>query len=88
VSPGGLFSTPFYAGYEDYELKLDEDSTFLDKRWYIPGLIEGDRKIIENDIVSFYGSFAGLVEMKLISGSKEFVPMLNFEYYENLSDVN
>ena len=55
-----------YRGYEDWKLS---GKTFYTKHWFIKyKLNEGESRILENDVVTFYGTFYGLYTYETIMG--------------------
>lgn len=88
VMNGGWLTDSGYRGYEDYDLDFENpDSTYLEKEWYISyEIAEGEPKILENDVVYFYGEYAGTEEMKrALTGSTDYVPKLNAVYHDIIS---
>lgn len=88
VMSGGWFTESGYRGYEDYDFDLDDDSaTYLKKEWYISyELDDGESKILEDDVVIFYGEFNGAEKMeRALTGTTDYVPNLNAKYYEIVS---
>lgn len=88
VMTGGLLTESGYRGYEDYDFNWeDENSTYLEKEWYISyELPDGESKILENDVVVFYGEFTGAEEMKrALTGTTDYVPNLSAKYHQIIS---
>lgn len=88
VMTGGFLTESGYRGYEDYDFNWeDENSTYLEKEWYISyELPDGESKILENDVVVFYGEFTGAEEMKrALTGTTDYVPNLSAKYHQIIS---
>lgn len=66
----------------------DDNATYLKKEWYIScELADGDTKILEDDIVTFYGEFNGTEKMeRSLTGTTDYVPNLNVKYYQIISE--
>jgi hypothetical protein len=81
----GIFTSGGYAGYEDYDITGD---SFYQKEWYIDYTVEdGASKILEDDVITFYGEFAGTEEMeRLLTGEKVYIPELTAKYYDLISE--
>lgn len=81
IMSGGIFTDGGFRGYEDYDISAGD--TFLQKEWYINGSVsDSGTKILKDDIVVFYGEFAGTETIKrALTGVKEEVPCIDFKYY-------
>ena len=80
---GGLFSEGGYRGYEDYELGASD--TLYQNEWYLQGSA-GDLKILNQDIVTFYGEFTGTQEMtRSLTKETVEIPVIEFKYYAILN---
>lgn len=84
VMTGGWFTESGYRGYEDYELNFDDNATYLKKEWYISyELQDNDTRILEDDVVTFYGEFNGTEEMeRALTHTSDYVPNLTAQYYD------
>lgn len=83
---GGAFHEEGFSVYEDYDLNMHD--TYLDNRWYVKYTQPDINRILEDDIVTYYGKFEGLVELTSVIGAKEMYPKLVAEYHEIIHDVN
>lgn len=74
VMEGGLLSDSGYRGYEGRS---------FDREWVIPySLPEGEARILDGDIVAFYGEFEGLREMtRGLTGTKVQIPSISAVYH-------
>ena len=81
IMSGGIFTDGGFRAYEDYDISVGD--TFLQKEWYINGSVsDSSTKILKDDIVVFYGEFSGTETIKrALTGVKEEVPCIDFEYY-------
>lgn len=76
------FSTNAYRCYEDYDIHSGD--TYLDKEWYVEYyLSENESRILEDDIVTFYGTYDGTSKLeRALTGVTDYVPTLKAEYCE------
>lgn len=76
----GILKSGGYRAYEDYD--ISEGDTWLQKEWYIDMIpSDGDGRILEDDIVTFYGEYSGLTEVKrALTGAKEQIPTIKVKY--------
>lgn len=86
IISGGLFTSGGYRCYEDYD--LGKGDTWLKKEWFVDyKLPEGASKILEDDVITFYGEFDGTTEMeRALTGTKDEVPVLKAVYYDLVSE--
>lgn len=79
---GGIFTDSGYRGYADYDIYNHD--TYLEKEWYISyELPDGHPRILEDDIIIFYGEYNGTLELeRALTGTKDYVPSLIAEFYE------
>ena len=85
IMTGGWFTNGGYRGYEDYEYDWeDSNSTYLKKEWYVSyDLSDKDTKILEDDVVMFYGVFDGTETVnRALTKTKDEVPCLKAQYFE------
>jgi hypothetical protein len=77
-----------YRAYEDYEFTLEDSSTYLKKEWLIDYEIPaGSPRILEEDVVIFYGEFYGLEAIsRALTQTTDYIPRLEAKYCEILSD--
>ena len=83
----GFLTEGGYRGYEDYDLR--EDETYLKKEWVVLyELDEGETKILEDDVVAFYGEYQGTKEVeRAVLNIKESLPYLKGEFYEIVKEA-
>lgn len=63
-----------YAGY------TQSDSGWYGDRYYLVDAREDDFKILEDDIITIYGTFDGLVTIKTVLGAREEAPSVSICY--------
>lgn len=81
IMNGGLFYQSGYRAYQDYD--FDKFDTYLKEEWFVSyELPENSERILEDDIVIFYGEYNGTIEMtRSLTNTKEFIPNIKAEYY-------
>ena len=69
-------------GYRAYEYNIEAGDTRLEEEWFIdvtPN--DGDGRILKDDVVTFYGEYSGLTEVKrALTGAKEQIPTIKVKY--------
>lgn len=76
-----------YMGYEDYSYKRGK--TYLDKLWEISyGLPDEGSRILENDLVTFYGTYYGLYSYETVMGGENTVPALIAVTHEIIKEAD
>lgn len=80
IQKGGWFADGGCRLYEDYTFA---QGSFYKKEWYVSVDVEKSKpRILEDDIVSFYGEFTGTTEVtRAFSRNKEDVLCLEVKYY-------
>jgi len=76
---GGTFYEEGFSLYEDYD--FSKQDTYLEKRWYIEYKQPQTNRILEDDVVTFYGEFTEMAELTLVLGRKEMYPELIAKYH-------
>ena len=84
----GLLKSGGYRGYEDYDFDIMDDSqTYLEKEWYIEYETDNEPRILKDDIIIFYGEYGCVEELeRALTGTKDYIPVLNGKYHEVVSD--
>jgi len=78
---GSSFSEEAFALYEDYEILSEENSTYLQKKWYIAYTQPSEERILVNDIITFYGVYDGIMSVSTVLGADEQVPRMIAKYH-------
>lgn len=76
---GGTFYEEGFALYEDYD--LSKQDTYMQNRWYVNYEQPQTNRILENDIVTFYGEFSEMIELESIFGAKGLFPKMIAKYH-------
>lgn len=76
---GGILMGDAFTLYEDYE--FDFDKSFLTHRWVVRMTQPNENRILVDDLVEFYGTFAGLEKVTTVLGETKTEPYLDGEYY-------
>ena len=82
ILTGGIFTESGYRAYEDYDISAGD--TYFQHEWYFTYEIPDDvPKILDNDVVVFYGEYNGTKEMKrALTGTTDYVPNMIVKYHE------
>lgn len=88
ILSGYLFSSNGYRCYEDYDIYSDD--TYFEKEWYIDYYLdENEPRILEDDVITFYGTYEGTVGLeRSLTGTTEYIPNLDAKYCEIITDTD
>lgn len=87
VMESGFLTDGGFRAYEDYDIDItNENSTFLQKEWFIDlDPSDCDPKILDKDVITFYGTYEGTEEItRALTGTGDSIPKIKPVQYEIL----